>query len=35
VLLDELAEADAEVVLRKETELAKAGDQRASELLLS
>lgn len=35
LLLDKLAEDDAEGVLRKQIELAKAGDQRAAELVLS
>ncbi len=35
VILDQLAEGDAEAVLRKQLELAKAGDQRAAEIVLS
>jgi hypothetical protein len=35
LLLDKLADDDAEDVLRKQIELAKAGDQRAAELILS
>lgn len=35
VLLDRLASGDAEAVLLKQLELAKAGDQRAAEIVLS
>lgn len=35
LLLDKLADDDAESVLRKQIELAKNGDQRAAELVLS
>jgi hypothetical protein len=35
LLLDKLADDDAEAVLRKQIVLAKAGDQRAAELILS
>jgi len=35
VLLDKMAEGDAKAVLEKQLELAKGGDQRAAELVLS
>ena len=35
VLLDKLAESDAKAVLQKQLELAKGGDQRAAEIILS
>lgn len=35
LMLDKLAGDDAEAVLRKQLELAKAGDQRAAEIVLS
>lgn len=35
LLLDQLAEGDAQAVLEKQLELAKGGDQRAAEIVLS
>ena len=35
LLLDQLAEGDARAVLEKQLELAKGGDQRAAEIVLS